>query len=66
MPTPIPEAVRETSLSRTLAQAGLTRTSQGKVRDTWALPEYPQVLLQVATDRISIFDFVLNALVAYR
>ncbi len=62
MPTPIPKDVAESDLSRTLAKAGLTRVHQGKVRDTWELPD-PELLLQVATDRISIFDFVLNALV---
>lgn len=35
--------------------------SRGKVRDTYKLPNHPNLLLVVATDRISIFDFVLNA-----
>lgn len=39
---------------------GLPMISQGKVRDTYALPD-DTTLLPVATDRISIFDFVLNA-----
>lgn len=38
---------------------GLTRHSQGKVRDIYAFPEDPSVLLIVATDRISAFDYVL-------
>ncbi len=38
---------------------GLERIHQGKVRDTYALPRHPKQLLVVATDRISIFDFVL-------
>ncbi|MFA5318681.1 MAG: phosphoribosylaminoimidazolesuccinocarboxamide synthase [Patescibacteria group bacterium] len=36
----------------------------GKVRNTHSLPDHPQNRLVRATDRISIFDHVLNALVA--
>lgn len=43
--------------------AGLQLLSRGKVRDTYLLPGFPDLLLQVATDGISIFDFVLNALI---
>lgn len=35
---------------------------RGKVRDTFTLPE-PDLLLVVASDRVSIFDFVLPALI---
>jgi len=42
---------------------GLSLLSQGKVRDTYGLPDYPDNLLPVASDRISIFDHVLAALV---
>ena len=35
----------------------------GKVRNTYAIPGHDDLLLPLATDRISIFDFVLNALV---
>lgn len=51
---------------------GLGLTNRGKVRDTYSLPPYPgrqvqdkfgNLLLPVATDGISIFDIVLNALV---
>jgi len=59
----IPEKLRESDLSRLLAQEGLDRIFQGKVRDTYEIPSYPNLLLQIATDRISIFDFVLPALV---
>ena len=38
---------------------GLARHSQGKVRDIYTFPEDPTVLLFVATDRISAFDYVL-------
>jgi len=40
---------------------GLTRHSQGKVRDIYSFPEDPSVLLIVATDRISAFDYVLGS-----
>ncbi|MFA6513778.1 MAG: phosphoribosylaminoimidazolesuccinocarboxamide synthase [Patescibacteria group bacterium] len=45
---------------------GLIRLSQGKVRDTWSLRNllgHDKFLLVVASDRISIFDYVLKALV---
>ncbi len=59
----IPQVVAETKLSLTLQQAGLVRIYQGKVRDTYAVPDHPELLLQVASDRLSIFDFVLPTLV---
>lgn len=39
---------------------GLQLVSRGKVRDVYALPSDPTVLLFVATDRISAFDVVLK------
>jgi phosphoribosylaminoimidazole-succinocarboxamide synthase len=45
---------------------GLKLLKRGKVRDIYLLPNFPDLLLQVCTDRISIFDFVLNALMAYK
>lgn len=59
----LPTNVAESPLSLLLAAAGLVRTHQGKVRDTWALPGFSGYQLVVATDRISAFDFVLNLLV---
>lgn len=47
------------SLSEYLQKNGLKRISQGKVRDTYYLDD--ERLLVVASDRISVFDFVLNA-----
>jgi phosphoribosylaminoimidazole-succinocarboxamide synthase len=38
---------------------GLTRHSQGKVRDIYSFADQPDSLLIVATDRISAFDYVL-------
>jgi phosphoribosylaminoimidazole-succinocarboxamide synthase len=40
---------------------GLTRHSQGKVRDIYSFSDQPDVLLIVATDRISAFDYVLGS-----
>lgn len=37
--------------------------SSGKVRDTYLLPRFPDLLLQVASNRISIFDFVLGSVI---
>lgn len=56
----IPKQLKSDKLSSYLSGTGLQRVSQGKVRDTWGLSDS---LLTVATDRISIFDFVLNALI---
>lgn len=58
----IPAAVAEYQLAAILQAAGLVRIHQGKVRDTWEIPD-SEFLLVIATDRISIFDFVLNALI---
>ena len=60
---PITEVVLLPSSSLILETAldGLTRHSQGKVRDIYAFPEDPAVLLIVATDRISAFDYVLGS-----
>jgi phosphoribosylaminoimidazole-succinocarboxamide synthase len=55
----IPTNFRNDSLSEYLQKNGLRRISQGKVRDTYYLDE--DWLLVVASDRISVFDFVLNA-----
>lgn len=57
----IPENLLTDELSEYLSVCRLRFLSQGKVRDTWQLEK--NRLLVVATDRISIFDFVLNALI---
>lgn len=59
----IPDAVTETDLSFILLSNGLKRTNQGKIRDTYELPDL-QNFLVVATDRASIFDFVLPCLIS--
>lgn len=42
---------------------GVTLLRRGKVRDTYLFEEDPTVMLVVASDRISVFDFVLSAFV---
>lgn len=37
---------------------GLECIHQGKVRDTYVIPEYPELLLMVATDRVSTHNIV--------
>lgn len=58
----VPAVVAENALSRWL-QRHLQLVHRGKVRDTYQLPGHPDKLLVVATDRISIFDFVLGTTV---
>lgn len=65
MAATIPTAVAATPFHDTLDRAGLNRIHQGKVRDTYALPD-KGLLLVLATDRMSIFDFVLPALVPHK
>jgi phosphoribosylaminoimidazole-succinocarboxamide synthase len=50
---PASSLILETSLD------GLTRHNQGKVRDIYSFSDDPTLLLIVATDRISAFDYVL-------
>jgi len=58
----IPEYLK-TALHTKILKTELPLLNTGKVRDTFAIPDHPDLLLMVASDRISIFDFVLNALV---
>lgn len=55
----IPERLSNDETQRYLKKFGCGRIHQGKVRDTYRYSK--DQLLVVATDRISIFDFVLNA-----
>ncbi|RUM42621.1 MAG: phosphoribosylaminoimidazolesuccinocarboxamide synthase [Desulfocapsa sp.] len=50
------EAVLETNYE------GLELVHRGKVRDMYAIPEHDDKLLMVATDRISAFDVVIDAI----
>ncbi|MCX6797892.1 MAG: hypothetical protein NTX66_01565 [Candidatus Falkowbacteria bacterium] len=55
----IPERLQKNKLTDYLASKGIEMIGQGKVRNTFRVDE--KSLLVVASDRISIFDFVLNA-----
>ncbi|MBI4090858.1 MAG: phosphoribosylaminoimidazolesuccinocarboxamide synthase, partial [Candidatus Komeilibacteria bacterium] len=44
-----------------LEEGGLQFVSQGKVRDTYALPDHDDLLLFMTSNRISSHDFVLSA-----
>ena len=61
--TAIPLSVAESCLSEKLHEARMIRVHQGKVRDTYGLTSHKDKLLVVASDRLSIFDFVLPCLV---
>jgi phosphoribosylaminoimidazole-succinocarboxamide synthase len=62
----LPHGVAQSDLSTALIDGSVLRTHSGKVRDSFTLPGHPDKMLVVATDRISIFDFVLNATVAQK
>ncbi|TRZ50290.1 phosphoribosylaminoimidazolesuccinocarboxamide synthase [bacterium] len=62
----LPRCVAENDLAGRLEAAGAKRIGQGKVRDTYSLPGFDSALLIVTTDRISIFDFVLPAVVPHK
>lgn len=53
-------------LIQRLTSLGFAHVRSGKVRETFAVPGFPQLLFIVCTDRISIFDIVLNAFVALK
>jgi phosphoribosylaminoimidazole-succinocarboxamide synthase len=56
----IPKAVLEKS---PVWSHGLPLRGRGKVRDSYDIPGHPDKMLVVASDRCSIFDFVLNVLI---
>jgi phosphoribosylaminoimidazole-succinocarboxamide synthase len=51
---------------RVLETAGLYHMYTGKTRETFSNSEFPDLLYILATDRISIFDIVLNARIAMK
>lgn len=61
--TRIPSGVVQDPTTAELLRRGFVLVNQGKVRDTTALDRASSILQVVATNRISIFDFVLPALV---
>lgn len=60
----VPESLRQDKVANLLAKAGFKRIHQGKVRDTYVLSG--DNLMVVASDRVSIFDFVLNTLIPHK
>lgn len=46
-----------------MERGGLIHYATGKTRETFLNPEHPELLYILATDRISIFDIVLNELI---
>lgn len=60
----VPKNLQNDSVSEYLQKNHFARIHQGKVRDTYYIDE--ERLLLVASDRLSIFDFVLNVLVQYK
>lgn len=59
----LPKNVSQSDLVDSLSTGTVARIHSGKVRDSFTIPGHPDKMLVLATDRISIFDFVLNALV---
>lgn len=59
----VPLIVEDHALNNLLREYGFERIHQGKVRDTHQIDEDGDEFLLFASDRISIFDFVLPVLV---
>ena len=59
----IPNAVIDHNLEELAAGKGWVLKHRGKVRDTFVNPIHPTEMITVASDRISIFDFVLPTLI---
>lgn len=57
----IPRNVQEMQLIKWLEGYGLKHLTSGKTREMFTLPGHEDYMLIYATDRISIFDIVLNA-----
>ena len=49
-----------------LEMCGMVHISSGKTRETFANPKHPELRYILATDRISIFDIVLLALILFK
>lgn len=64
MGAPIPQCVLHDPLDPVLYAAGWKLVHRGKVRHTFFNLKYPGLLLALATNRVSVFDFPLPALVA--
>ena len=57
--TTIPEVVRESAASRIIQDHGYPLLYRGKVGELFEVPDKPDQLLMMRSDRLSIFDFVL-------
>ena len=66
MGTPIPKKVAHSAISEGLTAGGMKRIHQGKVRDTYEISGHPNLLLPIATNRLSIYDFVLPGVVEHK
>ena len=58
-----PEKADCSPLISALERVGFIHQYTGKTRETFVNPRYPDLLFVLATDRISIFDIVLNAII---
>lgn len=56
-----PERADYGNIIEQLELGGLIHMYTGKTRETFVNPQYPDLLFILATDRISIFDIVMNA-----
>ena len=59
----LPPIRRTAPYVRDLLSQGFTLINQGKVRDAFAIPGIPGAILLVASDGISIYDFVLPSVI---
>lgn len=60
----IPEKVQAVQLIEWLKKHGMFHLNSGKTREMFTLPGFDGYMLIYATNRISIFDIVLNAIVS--
>ncbi len=58
---PQPILQKQKALNERLLSVGMTHRSQGKVRDQFELPNHPAEMFPLASNRVSIFNHVLNA-----
>lgn len=61
MKSKYPEKASYNEVIQNLEAGGFVHVYTGKTRESFVNPEFPDLLYILATDRISIFDIVLNA-----
>jgi len=59
----IPKKVQELQLIKWFGKFGMIHLTSGKTREMFTIPGHEDLMLIFATNRISIFDIVLNAIV---